>query len=98
MLSVDIRLIADGKELALDSFIETIVTQVRLRIREEVSRIPVRITNASIERTPGNPIHDKPPLAVSKREAAQPAGCLRAHGRQLHRTDGQTRSDSDDDS
>jgi len=38
MLRVEIRFLVQGKEVSVDSFVETIVREVRASVREEISR------------------------------------------------------------
>jgi len=58
MLNVEIRFVMQGKEVSVDSFVESIVREVCASVREEISRTPSRHESQSRR-------------AVSIREAAR---------------------------
>lgn len=70
MLSVEIRFLMQGKEVSVDSFVESIVREVRASVREEISRtFPKHEQQGSdFPRRAGSEI---PRQAVSVREAAR---------------------------
>jgi excisionase family DNA binding protein len=70
MLSVEIRFVMQGKEVSVDSFIETIVPGVRAAVREEISRTPSKQESQTYEPSQGT-VNESPRQAVSIREAAR---------------------------
>ncbi len=70
MLSVEIRFVIQGKEVSVDSFVESIVREVRASVREEIGR-----TFAMPEQHGPDPLRragpELPSQAVSVREAAR---------------------------
>ncbi len=74
MLGVEIRFIADGREVSPDSLTQGIATKLRHAFREELNRLPRQDTSANVELPPVGAPTERPPLAVSKREAARLLG------------------------
>jgi excisionase family DNA binding protein len=70
MLSVEIRFLMQGKEVSVDSFVESIVHQVRASVREEIGRTFRKrdeLSSDSARRVES----EMPRQAVSVREAAR---------------------------
>jgi excisionase family DNA binding protein len=70
MLSVEIRFLMQGKEVSVDSFVESIVHQVRASVSEEIGRTFLKrdeLSSDSARRVES----EMPPQAVSVREAAR---------------------------
>jgi len=70
MLNVEIRFVMQGKEVSVDSFVETIVRAVRASVREEISRtFPTHEQHGSD--SPRRVDSEMRRQAVSVREAAR---------------------------
>ena len=70
MLSVEIRLLMQGKEVSVDSFVESIVREVRSSVREEISRTLPKHGQQDAD-SPSRIDSEMPRQAVSIREAAR---------------------------
>lgn len=70
MLNVEIRLVMQGKEVSIDSFVEAIVREVRASVHEEISRIPAKHEQRSSD-SPRRADSEMALQAVSIREAAR---------------------------
>jgi excisionase family DNA binding protein len=70
MLSVEIRLLMQGKEVSVDSFVEFIVREVRSSVREEISRTLPKHGQQDAD-SPSRIDSEMPRQAVSIREAAR---------------------------
>jgi excisionase family DNA binding protein len=70
MLNVEIRLLMQGKEVSVDSFVEAIVREVRASVREEISRTfpKYELQGSDSSRRVDS---EMPRQAVSVREAAR---------------------------
>jgi excisionase family DNA binding protein len=73
MLSVEIRFFMQGKEVSVDSFVESIVREVRASVREEISRSFPKNQQQGSD-SPRRVDSETPRLAVSVREAAHLLG------------------------
>jgi excisionase family DNA binding protein len=70
MLSVEIRFVTQGKEVSVDSFVEAILREVRISVREEINRtLPKHEQQESDATRKAN--SEMPRHAVSVREAAR---------------------------
>jgi len=70
MLSVEIRFLMQGREVSVDSFVESIVREVCASVREEISRTFVKNEQQSCD-YPRKVNSEIPRQAVSIREAAR---------------------------
>ena len=70
MLNVEIRFVMQGKEVSVDSFLETIVREVRASVREEISRTFPKREEQDFD-SPRRIDSEMPRQAVSIREAAR---------------------------
>jgi excisionase family DNA binding protein len=69
MPSLEIRFSMNGKEVSVDSFVRTIIQELRSSVHEEISRSLSKQENPSREPAPA--ISESPRQAVSVREAAR---------------------------
>lgn len=68
MLSLEIKVLINGKELSIDSVLQAIADRLRSEVREETSATPSRSEGACREPVPAS---DPPCQAVSVPEAAR---------------------------
>ncbi len=70
MLNIEIRFFMQGKEVSVDDFLETIVRELRLSVRDEISRTLTKHEQDGSD-SPRRVDSEMPPQAVSIREVAR---------------------------
>lgn len=70
MAGLEIRFVMDGKEMSVDSFVEAVVREIRISVREEISRILSTQQKQGRTTTP-SAINEPSRQGVSVHEAAR---------------------------